>query len=299
MPSTFNTYDLRDLTTPEDVMQLCDNLIPRLAEATGYTGFADGLSEEAFNGFIAHVGKQAELQRNIEHVRSLLGDTEVDATQAAAQFLRQSEVLLPVNRSFVRPDLAVPSRVARIVVPSAVARWWLRKAGQVAHFHHVMEGTAYAVDVLAGTRKMNASEHSWVARYIEQHHGEQPTERQFAAEVLVPMLQSLGVKDVELLEMFTSSGDDIANEYISKKPNVLNDVTLVVSNAPAAIHNAGQLRAAMRRINRDYDANGTQLFMLADGIIPAAYQQGTATHQNVFSGLSQVPRNAMFLDTNR
>jgi hypothetical protein len=284
----FNNYDLNNMPA-DGVYGLAGGLLPEMAEGLGYD-LGQQPSEEALRGFIEHIGPAKQLQDNIGLVQQRL-DTNADAVTLAANWTERSGVLAPVNRSFANPELATPGHVELAVITGGVARWMLRRAERLQQ--HVAEGNEVGrVLLVGGERAMKPTEHRQVADWAGS---QAPTEGKFMRQVIAPYLRHNNL-EVDVIEPATGKGSDLM-VAAAWAGGVINKQVLVVANAPAAVQNAGQLRAAAVRIPKgeNYDQSGDQLFVLADGVDVARHGEPAATHQNPLTALGQIARNALAL----
>jgi hypothetical protein len=291
---TYATYDLTEM--PENgVYGLSGGLLPEMARALGYK-LGDQPTEDALRGFIGHVGPAKFLQDNIALVQALLGTTR-DATAIAADWADRSKSLTTHHRSFVNPELQTPDEVNSAIITGGVARWMLRRANRLVE--HLAAGNRVEEIILAaGSRTMKASEHPLVAAYIAGN-GEGPKESDFMKDVIAPQLR-FAVKKYDVAVRVVAVDSESGSEVMDRAAFVAdlgrrNRTAVVISNAPAGVQNAAQLREAGRGINPAFDRNGDQLFVLTDSIEVARHGEGPATHQNPFTALGQIARNALHI----
>lgn len=283
----FSNYQLSD-----NVYELAGGLLPDMAEALDFD-LGEEPSEDAISRFVGHIGPAKELQENIGLVQQRLG-TEASAISLAAGWTERSGVLAPVHRSFANPEIAVPSEFDTAIITGGVARWMLRRAARIRDLAEVSGQNFGEVLVAAGTRQMKENEHASVARLAELS-GQLPTEADFAEGVIVPRLQAAGLA-ARAVRIGTSVGDEAMKEVAHAIQN--RDTVLVAANAPAAIQTAGQLRVAAKDNRADFDTTGEQLFVTGDGFPLARHGESAATHQNPYTALGQIARNALFLQRN-
>jgi hypothetical protein len=280
----FSNYQLGD-----NPYELAAGLLPDMARALDYDlGVVP--SEDALSNFIGHIGPAKELQQNIGLVQERLASDD-DALTLAANWTERSGIVSPIHRSFKSTEVAVPSEFDTAVITGGVARWMLRRAAQLRDLSDVSELRFGEVLVGAGIREMKESEHSTVARLAELN-GRLPTEADFAEEVIVPHLQAAGLR-ARAVRFDTRVGDEVVKDLANTIQN--RATVLVAANAPAALQTAGQLRVAMRDIRPDFDTQGEQLFVSSDAIPVARHGESAATHQNPYTALGQIARNALFL----
>lgn len=286
----FSNYQLGD-----NVHELADGLLPEMASALGYE-LAEQPSEENLRGLIKHIGPSKWLQDNIELVQQRLG-TSADARTLAANWVDRSGTLAPTSRSFANPEITVPDEIDAAFITGGVARWMLRRASQLVN-HRIQGNKVSTVYLPVGTGAMNSSEHDLVES-LATKEGREPTQREFAAAYIVPMLGSVGLKPELLEEIIGDSdkGNEIMQRFASYDA-LAGGTVLAVANAPSAIQTAGEYRLAAWQASADFDEEGEQLFVLADSIPVARHGESAATHQNPYTALGQIARNALFLHRN-
>lgn len=284
---TFATYDLRTMPA-NGVYGLANGLLPEMARTLGYK-LGDRPTEEALRGFIKLIGPAKFLQDNIALVQQRLG-TDRDAVGIAAGWVERSGVLALLDRSFVNPDLQAPDEID-VIITGGACRWELRRMEelirQIANKRQV--GRVFLV---AGNRVMAASEHHLVAAYWVRH-GYGPMESDIMEHIIAPWLRFLKL-DVRVIAVPSDLGREVMVSA-AVHANVVNRPVIVVSNAPAGVLDAGQLRRALRAIDPDYDRDGDRLFVLTDSIEVARHGEGPATYQNPFTALGQIARNALHI----
>lgn len=284
----FSNYRLGD-----NVYELADGLLPEMAGALGYE-HSERPDEENLRGFIGHIGPAKWLQDNIGLARERL-DTGDDAVTLAADWTDRSGVLTPLSRSFVSPEVELPSDIDVAFITGGVARWMLRRGSKLVS--EINSGRQIGkVFLPVGGRPMRESEHDLVAQMAAES-GSVPTERDFARAHLLPMLGAVGTQ-VEILDIESQKGGEIMDEFV-RGSSVTSGTVLAVGNAPSAIQSASEFRLAAREATSNFDAEGSQLFVLADSISVARQGEGPATHQNPFTALGQIARNAMYLHRNQ
>ncbi len=286
-PRNFENYDLSS-----DVYELADDLLPAMAKAFDVE-LGNSANEESMQNLIGEIGPAKFLQDNIGIVQDRLGRSGT-AIEIAADWVERSGVLVPTRRSFASSEIVFPTQFDAAMISGGVARWMLRRANKLKA--EVNSGTQIGTVYLsAGTRQMRETEHGLVGEYAKQQ-GSLPTEREFAATYIASALRESGLR-AKLFEQDTSEGDDLMSQFAREVSGA--ESFLVVSNAPAAIQTAGQFRVAARAVNDGFDRDGDQLYMVADGIGVARAGEGPATHQNPFTALGQIARNALFLHRNQ
>lgn len=289
--ANFENYILDELREdPRGVYGLADGLVPEMALVTGYE-LSDVPNTEELSRFIAHIGPAKTLQDNIARVREVLG-TDSDATDVAASWVERSGVMEPVRRSFAG-GVEVPNTFDSMVITSGVANWMLRRVSTAEREDADSVGRTV---VIAGNRQMGEGEHQLVRRYAKEH-GSLPTEADFARTFLLGRLTLVGFK-TEIIDPETSNGDQAIAEALQQNQDILDGTVLVVSNAPNTVQAGGQLRQGARQLSQDFDIEGSQVFIVSDSFPVARKGQAPATHQNPFTALGQIARNALLLHKN-
>jgi hypothetical protein len=275
---------------PENgVYGLSDKLLHEMANALAYGELGELPTEQALRGFIRHVGPAKLLQDNIDLVRARLR-THRDAVRIAADWTDRSGVLMPMDGSFLNPGQRA-SEETDVIITGGVCRWELRRMEEL--IRQIANGRPIGrVFLVAGSREMAASEHDLVAAY-RVRHDDGPTESDVMEGVIAPWLKFIGL-DVKVVAVPSGVGNEVM-AHAALAADVVNRTVTVVSNAPAGIQNAAQLRAAARAIDPGYDRNGDQLFVLSAGINVARQGEGPEMHQNPFTALGQIARNALYI----
>lgn len=282
--SNFSNYELG-----ENVTTLANSLLPEIAYASDFD-LPVSPTAEHLDDFIKHIGPAKELQQNIALVREKLGvSDDTDATNLVADWVERSGVLTPLNREFARAETQVRDEFDTVIWSGGVANWMLRRTALTERLDPAKVGRLV---IPVGNRVMGDVEHQIVATLNRTMAD--LTEAHFVLEVVQPRLKIIGF-NVEVLPVSSKDGDEVLDAAFSEVPSILDGTILVPSNAPNAIQAAGQLRLAA---NRAGELEDDQLFMVSDSIPVARHGEGTATHQNPFSALGQIVRNAKFLVAN-
>jgi hypothetical protein len=283
----FSNYELG-----VNVYELADGVLPEIAHALEFETSREPSTEE-LQALIGHIGPAKTLQDNIARVQERLG-TDQNAVALAADWVERSGVLQPLIRSIARPDVVVPRLFDEAFIGGGVARWMLRRVAQAEDV--TVQGLRIGqVTLPLGQRQMGEAEHDLVKEYAVRN-GTLPTEVEFGRSYILPRLRNAGL-NVRLLDFDSQNGDEIMRMYAESGD--LNDgLVLALANAPSAIQTAGQCRIAAREVDGDFDHSGRQLFVASDTIDVARQGEPAATHQNPFSALGQIARNALFLHKN-
>lgn len=291
---TFETFDLQN-----NVTDLSHGLLLEMAEALRFD-IGENPDQQKLYEFAGHIGPAKELQDNIAIVQKILG-SDRDATSIAADWLERSGMMQPLDRPFVEPGIDRPEKIDTVMFSGGVANWILRRTSVVEWLNPENVGQ---VIIPAGERQMGNGEHQLVAtlnRYmLEQHGGNASpiTETEFAYAIAADRLETAGF-DVDLHHFASSNGDEILSDTFAKRPELLSGNILIAGNAPNAIQAAGQIRLAALKADKTFDSNGDQLFMLSDSVPIARRGEGKNTHQNPFSALGQIARNAQIIVRNQ
>ena len=283
----FSNYELG-----MNVHELADGLLPEMAAATGFN-LAPEPSVENLEAFIKHIGPVKTLQDNISLAQERLGRTD-NAVTIAADWVDRSGVLEPAHRNFADTGVIMPRTFDNAFITGGVARWMLRRTEHLEEL--VASGIRIGrVDLPLGQKQMGEGEHDFVKEYAATN-GNLPTQVQFGVAYLVPRFMNAGLT-VELLASDSEDGDTIMQEY-AETADYIDGLVLAVGNAPSAIQTAGQFRVAAREYNSGFDTDARQLFVSSDTISVAREGEPPATHQNPYSALGQIVRNALFLQKN-
>ena len=239
---------------------------------------------ENLGKLIAAVGPAKELQQNIDGVQEVLG-TSQDAIGIARDWVERSGLLVPVERTFAGADTTPRVQYDLSIITGGVRNWMHRRAElleQIPSWH---------VLLIAGNRPMKSAEGPDVEEGM--------TEQDYMREVIAPRMIGKGML-TDLVEVASSVGNEVMAEGARSIADIVNmqDETvsvIVASNAGAWVQNAGQMRRAIRAINPDFDAQGDQLCVASDSFALGTGAEPTATHQNPFSALGQIARNAQEL----
>ena len=294
--ANFQTYDLLDLAdNPRGVYDLANELLPEMAEAMGYD-LGETPNTEILQGLIGHIGPAKTLQDNIGLVQERLG-TSADAVTIAADWAERSGCLDKTSRGFMHPGVDL-SKIGfgAVVFNTGVGRWQERRAKQVIELKESGVKFQKAI-IFAGNRAMAETEHPEVAE-MAKAHGHPPTESDFASTYITDILSANDISaDVVVIE--SANGDEVFREGIKKKGFLYDWSILAVGNAPSTIQVAAQYRKAACSLDLDddsrFDATGRQLYMAGDSIAVARQGESPATHQNPFTALGQIARNALML----
>ena len=258
-------------------------VIPEMAKAFGHE-LTELPTADNLGKLIAAVGPAKELQQNIDGVQEVLG-TSQDAIGIARDWVERSGLLVPVERTFAGADTTPRVQYDLSIITGGVRNWMHRRAElleQIPSWH---------VLLIAGNRPMKPAEGPDVEEGM--------TEQDYMREVIAPRMIGKGML-TDLVEVASSVGNEVMAEGARSIADIVNmqDETvsvIVASNAGAWVQNVGQVRRAIRAINPDFDAQGDQLSVASDSFALGTGTEPTATHQNPFSALGQIARNAQEL----
>ncbi len=261
------------------VYEIGTGVVPEMARV-----FNHELSEEPdvqnLGNLIGTVGQSKELQENIAGVQEKIG-TNDDPVTIARGWVERSGLLLPVDRSYMNSEtVSGEAAIDVALVTGGVRNWMQRRAQRLAN----ESGAVSDVLLVAGNREMKPQEGDDVEAGM--------TEADYFNNVIRGILEDAGVR-VELVRVNSSIGDEVmavAANHIGSKDSVL-----VASNAGAWVQNAGQARRALQARHDGFDANGENLYVISDTFPLGSGQEPTSSHQNPFSALGQIARNAQEL----
>jgi hypothetical protein len=294
MMANFADYELdRIARDTRGVYGLAEGLIPEIARVTGFSPDYRFPTEGDLRGLIGHVAPNKLLATNVDQTTSVIEHPDPEAL--AADWAERSGALEPMERSFADPNVAVPEVVNVALVAGGVARFICRRANSLGRYVNRRDRTVERAVFAFGSREMDDQEHEDVIGLRRMLH-RQPTEADFGKHIIVPELHQATGVDAQLLAVHSSIGDEVMRAAIDAHPVLVTGRTLVVGNAPSVVQTAGQFRRAAR-LSRgpNYDANGGQVTMLADGIPVARNGEGPETHQNPITFVGQVARLALAL----
>ncbi len=263
----------------DSVYSIGDGVISEMSEAFGHdltiVPDVDNIGQ-----LIGAVGPAKELQENIGLVQEKLG-TSRNSVEIATDWVDRSGLLLPVARSYMDVEIDADEYNFDIaVITGGVRNWMIRRAERLMPELDRVGRVA----LVAGNRLMKTTEGSDVQEGM--------TEADFMESVVGGLLSQAGV-EVEVVRVDSGVGDEVMNavaEHIDA-----SDSILIASNAGAWVQNAGQLRRAARSLHQGFDDDSSQLFVVSDSFPLGTGEEPTATHQNPFTALGQIARNAQEL----
>ncbi|MFO0920614.1 MAG: hypothetical protein U0451_03000 [Candidatus Saccharimonadales bacterium] len=271
MSRNFSNFTLGD-----SVYDIGDNVLQEIATAFEYDLTVEP-SVDNLGGLIGVVGPAKELQENIGEVQRRLG-VNGDSLSLATDWVKRSGLLTPVARSFATPEYGIDDTIFDVaVITGGVRNWMMRRANRLVEEKNKVRD----VYLVAGNRAMKTSEGEDVEEGM--------TESDYMQDVVNEVLKVAGLR-VEIARVESSVGNEVmamAADGISPTATVL-----ISSNAGAWVQNSGQLRRALRDRHSNFDKEGDRLFVISDEFPLGTGKETTATHQNPFSALGQIARNA-------
>lgn len=274
----FNNYNPKI----DSVYDIGNGVVPEMAKAFGYD-LTSQPEEGNLGELIGKIGPAKTLQDNIGKVQAVLGVTDA-AREIAIDWVDRSGLLIPVERSYINPDQKVPPSVDKAVISGGVRNWMQRRADLlIKASDHI---TPHRIVLVAGNRIMNQSEGSDVAEAM--------TEANYLEKIIAAKLQNIGkFALIDVVKVESGVGDEVMDKVARAVGSTA--VSLVISNAGAWVQNAGQFRRAQQRVGGEYDSDGTQLFVMSDEFPLARENELASTHQNPYTALGQIARNAQEL----
>lgn len=288
--SDFREFNI-ETNTINDIYQIGNDathegVIPEIAAAFSYD-LTKQPSTENLGGLIAAVGPAKELQSNIGLVQSVLG-TDESAVDIARGWSNRSGLLLPVEQSYKTGE-NIDGNIAAAVVTGGVRNWMIRRIERLSQLTKSRE--VNQVLLVAGNREMKPSEGADVEEGM--------TEADYMRTIIAQKLASLGIA-ARFVAVESGVGDNVMSRGVDELKKIIdpNDRVAVVSNAGAWVQNAGQFRRALVHpdgFGPDFDQNGEQLIVVSDEFPLGTGVEPAATHQNPFSAIGQIVRNAQEL----
>lgn len=285
----FANYYLED-----DVRELAHGLLPEMAEVfevdlTEMDG-DEGPSSEPLGKLVGAIGAKKTLRENEKGAKAWLSQqtgSEEAALNQAADWLERSSIQQALNRSLWTPHIT-PESDTPVIITGAVANWQDRTAALVAKM------SPRQVFLASGTRNMNTPTEMANPNVLsyEYTNGVLPAEHGYAFTFVKPILEEAGhvVQDIQYV---TESGDQIADGFVMRHPELLEGQIIFARVANAGIQLAVQFRNAARKVQPDFDSDpaSPQVFVLTDRFPIARTPQQAANapeFQNPFTGIRQV-----------
>lgn len=300
----FNTFNLNNMPH-RGVYGLADELLPEMARAIDFE-IGTYPTQAALQGLVKQYEYKWMLKNKITQVRQRLNLTKrVSAFAIATDWVQRSGIAEPLNRPYRydQPQIEDFSFERTIITPTTGRGMMsqIDQLEQLAMGSSEKEAGQKAQNVqklgqihlLASARPMMASEHNWVANFIEES-GKQPKEYDFVENLILPKLTGIGL-DVDITRVSETDAFQIATAAAQKIEK--SDRVLTISTAPIAIKAASQLRQAVRERHSRFDADTTsQLHVLSRGVDFKSGRKGTARTPLAF--LSHIARTALTIYQN-
>lgn len=260
-----------------------NGVIPEMAKAFGHD-LTDVPTVDNLGELIAVVGPAKELQLNIEGVQEALG-TSQNAVAIARDWVERSGLLNPVERTFASGHTTPRVQYDLSIITGGVRNWMHRRAELLEQI------PSERAVLISGSRAMKPAEGDDVEDGM--------TEQDYMREVIAPRLIGRGML-IDLVEVGSTVGNEVMSEGARKVANMVDlqdwiTSVIVASNAGAWVQNAGQMRRALQKIHPAFDRRGDQLSVASDAFLLGTGAEPTTTHQNPFSALGQIARNAQEL----
>ncbi|HEY8999478.1 MAG TPA: hypothetical protein VIM53_04155 [Candidatus Saccharimonadales bacterium] len=284
------------------IYAMAGNLLPEMARISGFGELGRMPTEAALasreRGLVKHFGGAATFQDNIRTTREQLGLPAASSIAVSAGMVRRSRIMEPRVGSFIHGQ-SVPESVDKTVVQSAVGRWMMRRADMLIDFAKDASRPTKKVGevvIAAGSRQMKEGEHKFVAD-LAQVNGELPTERDFSRQVVGPYLEAAGFI-VRHTDAESTVGENVVRS-IAEAPGLMDGTVLAAVNVPSVTHVAGQMRMGLREVDKSFDWDGEQFFVLATDTRDLALSgESAATHQNPEAAVGAVARDALWAHNN-
>lgn len=300
----FSNYNLER----DSVYELAGGVIPEIAAAANFD-LRENLveqregqaqeppqpAEKPLRGLVGLLGPDKELQKNISRVKEALGD-EDEALEIVIEWEERAGLMYPVRRAYAKNEPIPKTKKKKGVVNGGTAPWMLRRRDEAERLDPKED--VEEIVLVAGKREMSAGEHQLVSTY-QRRHGKLPTEADFLDEFVAGHLRNLGHNVDPVIRADTKNAKEVFDTLVAERPDILNNIVVVIANAPNAIQATGQLRLGARRADATFDSNGDQIFMQSDSFALARRGESKATNQDPFSGLTQLARNALILYQNQ
>lgn len=292
--TTVNERNFSDFELGDNVYELAGGLIPRLADRLAVP-IGDEPTSSDLQLIMNQVGPNKELRTNQK--------LELDREEAA-DFVVKAGTQQALRRSLWTPDNELlPGSVDTLVAMGAVANWQDRTAKLISDLPFRVP-----VRYLAGNRLMATA--TEVTNPNVSAIGEDfdiaPTEAEYAASVISPLLRAAGVR-VLVTPHTTGNADTMFYEMFKRTPGLLYERIGVARVANAGIVMALQMRDAARKVQQelveagqleaagplfDADRRNPQVFVATDKFTEVARteeQDADPEHyQKAATGLRQV-----------
>ncbi len=275
---TFTNYDL---TRPhENIYEIGSGVVPEIAQAFGHT-LATQQYEQDLGELIGVVGPAKELQENIGLVQERLGKDN-RAVDIARGWVERSGLLTAVDRPYLHAG-ELPETYEIAVITGGVRNWMQRRANVL---DNVSDANVNKVLLAAGNRTMKPVEGEDVEEGM--------TEADYMENVIAQPMADKGY-GVDMLRVDSAIGNEVALAVAEYLGRLAGAKLLVLTNAGNWVQNAGQLRRAIRKEDSAFDEHGNQLFVVSDTFPLGTGVEPISTHQNPFSALGIILKNAQEL----
>jgi hypothetical protein len=289
----FSDYRMSDLARNErGVYELADNLIPDMARQLHYE-LDEFPGVDSLQGFINHINPSNSYLDNVKRIEERLLSTKRNAVDLVSNWVSNSGILEPVTRSFSAPMPVLPKNVDTALFSTSAGPWQERRAQEVMRLQEQGYNIGHVV-IFAGNREMAKKEHEMVGR-IAAADAAVPTEARFATVHIAEMLKSVGLSATVASSETGSTDEIIVDGLKDTVSDVLDGTVVVIGNAPATLHVAGQFRHAARQVDDSFDKIGTQLYMSGDGATIDRYSEAPVPYLNPSLALSQIARSGLML----
>ncbi|HUS25811.1 MAG TPA: hypothetical protein VMY99_00490 [Nevskiaceae bacterium] len=261
-------------------------VLPEIAQSFGYDPFTHPVD------LVSAVAPHDSLRHNIDFAKERLGP---DGLSLARGWAERSGLLVPVARSFMPPEEAIPQSVDLAIITGGVRNWMERRQKRLQELHAA--GTTIKAVLLAGSdcRTMNQAEGPDVQ--------EDMTEASYLEKVIAPALTGIVADEdkVKVVRVPGLTGDEVARRlerHISDEQ--LNGYILVTANAGNWPQNTGQVRRGIRATVPEFDTEHGRLVVVSDGFaLGETGNEPPITHQNPLSAVGMILRNVLELDRHR
>jgi hypothetical protein len=287
----FATFEFAE----DDPYQLAGGLLTELADRVK----VDLTKPEGPSDLVATFGKKETLRTNDMRLVK-----EAISLQEAADYVEQSGIMEPLNRSLWTPNLVADVNIP-IFMTGAVANWQDRTSRLVS----LLPGSG-KVHAAVGNRLMDTPTEAGAKEPVEIVGNERigkykekfdmlPTEALYFDQYITPELEARG-RQVVFQGYSTGKGDEIARRYIKSKKGaeLLEQGVMVARVANAGLQLALQLRKEARSARHGFDSQANpDMYIITDGLsdefeIARTAEQASAAnaarYQNPYTALRQV-----------
>lgn len=298
----FNTFDLHDMP-PRGVYGLADGLLPEMAHVIGYE-IAEYPTQAALQGLVKQYEYAWILKNRMKTVRQRLNTPgPISVRTIASHWTERSGILEPVDRPYISAsgyDQDGLTDFDRTIILSSTGRGMAMQLSRLERLVSPSEGDSGGkantgkIHLVASSRRMNVSEHSWVADFVNTQ-GKLPDESDFAVHIMLPKLASLGLE----ADLTTTKGVDAKQVALAAAQKIeKTDKVLLVTNAPIAMRSASRLRLAARERFERFDASHSQLHVISDSLKNSEGKKGEA-YKMPPGLLGHIARTALAIYQNR